>query len=150
MSPNIGNSYAKSIGRSYATRIQNASVRKNTDRTVWERVKEALNDAGMPPTQAYAAKLLGIRQPSVAEWNQPRGAPTIDNAIALGLRLNVSVDWIYTGREPKRPGPPDDPIAQELWDVWGRLEEAHKQQLLGYARLSAHPTPPKRTATTRS
>lgn len=117
---------------------------KSQVRTVWERIREALAEAGLPPTQKQAARICNIEQGSVSDWNRG-GYPELDNALALALRLNVCVEWIYTERPPKRPGPPSDPIALELWDYWPRLDEAHKNQLLGAAKINAKP-PFKRIA----
>lgn len=139
MPVNIGHSYHLSIGRSYSSAPHNPAMQKVPERTVWERVKEALREAGLPPKQEQAAKLLGIEQPSIALWNTPSGRPKLEHAVQLAKRLNVCVEWIYTERPPKRPGPPEDPIAEELWNHWGRLDDDIKQQIVGFAKLSARP-----------
>lgn len=109
---------------------------KSTERPVWERVKEALHEAGYSPTQEQAAKLLGLKQGSISDWNR-EGGPKLANAIAIAKRLNVCVEWLYTERQPKRPGPPDDPLAQELWNYWGRLPEEIRRDFVGHARMIA-------------
>lgn len=129
----IGDSYASSIGHTYAIASQNRNVSKSTTRTFWERVQEAMVDAGMKPTQTAAAKLIGVSQPSVAEWNDLDGYPTIANAVALGRKLRVCVEWLLTERGPKRPLP-EDPTAQRLWDIWPRLDDVTKGELIGKAQ----------------
>jgi DNA-binding XRE family transcriptional regulator len=108
---------------------------------VWARIKEALRDQGLPPTQVQCAKLIGIEQPSVSDWNKPGKGPELENALALATKLNICVEWLYTERGPKRPGVPEDQYARGLWDIWPRLEEDLKRDLLGLARLKASPTP---------
>jgi DNA-binding XRE family transcriptional regulator len=61
-------------------------------RSVWDRVKEALSEAGRNATQTEAAKIAGVEQPSVSLWKT--GAPSLDNAIALAMALNICVEWI--------------------------------------------------------
>lgn len=109
-------------------------------RTAWARIKEALIEAGYEGKQSEIEAIFGIKQPSVSEWNRIGVTPALDNAIAIGLKLNVCVEWILTEREPKRPGPPADPIAQELWNLWGRLDPEDKQRVLGFAEGRARPT----------
>lgn len=86
-------------------------------------------DARMKPTQAAAAALVGIKQPSVQEWKQPGGFPTMDRAVVLATKLNVNVEWLLTERGPKRPAPPDS-YAQQLWSMWTDLNEGDKRELV--------------------
>ncbi len=110
------------------------------EKTPWERIQTALSERGLKPTQDTVAKILRIKQPSVSEWKSRGSAPKLDHAIALATKLNVCVEWIYTGRPPKHPAPPAEPIAQQLWSLWPRLDDDTKQQILGHAQLSARPT----------
>lgn len=116
---------------------------KSNERPVWERVKEAMLEAGYSPTQKEAAKLFRLAQPSISDWNR-EGGPKLAHAIEIAKRLNVCVEWLYTEREPKRPGPPDDPLAQELWNYWGRLPEETRRDFVGLARLTAEKHAPPR------
>lgn len=105
---------------------------KPTTRTFWARTKEALEEAHLPATQVYVAKRLGVRQPSVSEWNVEGGYPTLENAISLAKLLNVNVEWLLTERGPKRPLP-QDATAQRLWDIWTQIDDVTKGELLGIA-----------------
>ncbi len=135
----IGDSYSLSIGNTYTWSSQTGDVTRRFARTFWDRVREAMKDAGMKPTQAGAANLIGIRQPSVYDWTKPGGFPTLENGIALAERLNVCVEWLYTERGPKRT-PPRDLAAERLWDVWPRLDDATKGELVGLAIGRAGPS----------
>lgn len=157
--PNIGDSYTASIGRTYCDLNHTPGVRRNPQkRTVWQRVKEALREAGRPDNQTEAARIAKVKQPSVSDWNKPDGYPTIAAAVLLAEELNICVEWIYTEREPKRPGPPSDEIAQELWSFWKDIPKEKRRDLLGWARLHRLPaaapdTPeavPQRTTPPRS
>lgn len=123
-------------------------MRKQHVRTVWARLKEALQDANKPATQVYAARLAGVEQPSVSDWNKDDQYPSMETAVRLGKRLGVCVEWLLTERGPKRPGRPDDPVAQRLWDIWPHLTDDTRQHILGYATVSVadagaiFPSPP--------
>lgn len=97
-------------------------------------------DAGQSDTQQAVANLLKIKQPSVSDWKTTGASPSLENAITLGARLNVCVEWILTGRGPKRPGPPMDPAAQALWDAWGRILVDDRQKVVGYAEALVRPS----------
>lgn len=113
-------------------------------KSVLDRIYEALRDAGKPATQTQIADMLHIKQPSVSEWKT--SLPSLRHALTLAHKLNVCVEWIYTERGPKRPGAPLEGPAQELWDLWPRLPEATRQQILGHAKMTAtNGPPPKKT-----
>jgi hypothetical protein len=128
----LGHSYYLAIGHSSAVRRDNSPVPKATTRTFWSRVEEALRERGLPTTQVYVARFLKIKPPSVNEWTRLGGYPTIDNTISLAEHLGVNSEWLLTERGPKRPLPPDV-TAQRLWDMWSRLSEGDKHELVGMA-----------------
>lgn len=136
MERNIGDSYFLSIGHTFEAPRQNSRMSKKTSRTFWARVKEAMEDRGLSATQANAAKLIGIQQPSISDWNKPGGFPSVENAVDLALRLNVCVEWLFTERGPKRPAPTDD-AAQRLWAVWDQLDDLTKGEIIGTAKSRA-------------
>lgn len=112
---------------------------KRPQRSAWARVKEALIEAGYKGVQSDVEKLIGIAQSSVSEWNRVGVTPGLENAITLGLKLNVCVEWILTERGPKRPGPPPDPLAQELWSAWPRIPQEERPIVVGFALGRALP-----------
>lgn len=114
---------------------------QKTTRTPWDRIKEALIDAGYDGRQEDAARLVGIKQPSVSEWKNEGTAPSLENTITLASKLNVCVEWILTERGPKRPGAPMEPAAQALWDLWPRIPQEDRGQIVGFAEAKARPSP---------
>ena len=129
--PSIVDTYTSATGLTYKESRHTSRVSKTT-RTFWARTKEALEEARLPATQVYVAKRLGVRQPSVSEWNVLGGFPTLENAISLARLLNVNVEWLLTERGPKRPLP-QDATAQRLWDIWTQLDDVTKGELVGIA-----------------
>jgi DNA-binding XRE family transcriptional regulator len=71
-------------------------------RTFWLRVQEAMIDAGMKPTQKAAGALIGIAQSSVHKWTTG-GLPMMEHCVALAVKLDVTVEWLYSERGPKHP-----------------------------------------------
>jgi DNA-binding XRE family transcriptional regulator len=138
MSPNIDYSYVLSTGHSYEWPPQAWWMVDYAKMSPLERIQEAMRDAGKGVTQGAIAKQFGISQPSVHEWGA--GTPELQRAIQIGQTLNVCVEWILTGRGPKRPGPPMEIAAQKLWDLWGRIPELERGELIGLAEARASPS----------
>ncbi len=103
-----------------------------------------MREHGLRPTQKDCASLIGVKQPSVWEWASQHGSPSMENSIKLGEKLGVCVEWILTGRGPKRPGPPMDPHAEALWGLWNRIPPEDRPLVVGYAEGKLRPTNLKR------
>lgn len=112
-------------------------MRKMPARTFWIRLKEALLRARKPATQIHVAKVLGIEQPSVSDWNKPGGFPEVERAVKAALYANVCVEWLFTERGPQYPIP-EDPTAQRLWTLWPQLDDITKGKIIGIAEDRAH------------
>lgn len=100
------------------------------------RFKEAARLARFDATQQGIAKMLGIKQPSVADWNRG-GMPTIDRAVTAARKSGLCVEWLYTERGPKFPPPAssDDPQLRELVALWDKLTAESRTALIGTAKL---------------
>lgn len=127
-----------SIGHTYLNCPHNVVMSEDTKKTVWTRVKEALTERKLPATQAQAALLAGVKQPSVSDWNKLGGYPEMANAVQLATKLGYCVEWILTGRGPRRV--PDasissDPFFQQLVDVWPKLAVDSRREVLGMAKF---------------
>lgn len=135
---NIGESYILSIGKGYAPLGHHPRMaRRPQIRTFWARLKEALKDANLPATQEAAAKMIGISQPSISEWNEPNKYPEHNKIVFFAQKTGVCVEWLYLERGPKHPGPPEENTARQLWDIWPHLSELTKGTILGIALASA-------------
>lgn len=138
MEPSIGISYVPSIGKTYVAAGHSSQVAKIHDPKFWKRVVEALKGIGIEDNQQTAiAKLIGVKQPSVHEWEAGTSMPSIANVTKLAIKTNVTVEWLYTNRGQKHPGPPMEPAAERLWSAWGRLNDEEKAELAGYAVIKA-------------
>lgn len=143
MNTNITETDKWSIGRTYAVFRHTAGMSRSASSTgtVWSRIKEALKDAKRRPTQNEAAAIAKVRQPSVSDWNKPDQYPSIESTVLLARTLGVCVEWIYTGRGPKRPGTALDQHAERLLRAWPLLNDETKAHLVGYAEVSASMSP---------
>lgn len=76
-----------------------------------QRFREALNhrfpewnDKGKK--QDYAAKKLDMSQGHVSDYLTGKKMPGMDRACELAIELDVSLEWLMTGRGPKHPPRP--------------------------------------------
>ena len=104
-----------------------------TTQTVGDRVREALRDAQLPATQEQAAKIAGVSQPSVSDWNRPNTFPRMAVAVEIASKLNVCVEWLLTGRGPKRIGEAADAELAKILLIWDKLLPETRRKVAGYA-----------------
>ena len=62
---------------------------------VWKACERA------PVKQTPLAKWLGFSQPTVNDWLNGKGLPSMDTAIKLADKFECSVEWLLTGRGSK-------------------------------------------------
>ncbi len=99
------------------------------------RLKECRQRANM--TQQYVALTLGIKPPSVSNWESGKTRPAIDNLIELAKLYNVTTDYLL--------GVSDNPatiesIAKESRDEillksFHSLSEDGKKEILEYLKF---------------
>jgi transcriptional regulator with XRE-family HTH domain len=64
------------------------------------RFRECREASGL--TQKYVALTLGVKGPSVSNWESGKTTPTTENVAALAKLYNVSVDYLL-GRDEGQP-----------------------------------------------
>ena len=120
--------------------------------TVWKRVLEAHEDAGLPRTQTAVAKTCGITQPAVQRWSVGTNVPTLKQAIIFGQKMGVCVEWIYTGRGPKHPTAKPGSATDTVLKLFHALDTASKNEVLRFvefhvSRNADKPDPECKTST---
>lgn len=131
----IGASYPNAIGSSYPAKRHHIRVNRKP-RTVWERVKEVLEERELPATQKYfAERILHIKQPSIAEWNRPGVYPRMENAIAAAIALGVAVEWLLTERGPKYVLPKNEADSEAMFRIWHEMDGIARSRLLAHAQI---------------
>ncbi len=61
-----------------------------------DRIREALAARGVRKQQALAAE-LNVHESAVTRWKENKQM-SLDNAVALGAALDISLDWLLLGR----------------------------------------------------
>jgi hypothetical protein len=79
------------------------------------------------PTQTKLAKIAGVSQPTAHEWGLPDRAPSHDKVLKIAGYTGICVEWLYTGRGPKRP-PPLDPFIQR----WLEMDDEMRREISNY------------------
>ena len=69
-----------------------------------KRVKVAIRESEYHDwVQEQFAKACNVKQNTVSTWMTGMRKPEVETGIAFCKLLNVSFDWLYTGRGPMRP-----------------------------------------------
>lgn len=98
----------------------------------WKRLTAAWGARGLPVTQLGIAKKLGMSQGSVGRWKRGPGLPELDVVRDLAKKGDVCIEWLLTGRGPKRPMLIDEET-NELLEAWRRLNANNRH----HVRLTA-------------
>ncbi len=106
--------------------------------SVWTRILEAHEDAGLPLTQTAVAKTCGITQPSVQRWAVGANLPTLKQAIAFCMKTGVRVDWLYTGRGAKHPVAKPGSATEVVLRLWHGLDSDNKSEALRHLEYLAN------------
>ena len=92
--------------------------------TAWKACDRA------PIKQTPLAKWLGFSQPTVNDWLNGKGLPSMDTALKICDKLGCSVEWLLTGKDGMAIKEPDiDPF----YTIYAALSEQNKiivQQLV--------------------
>lgn len=59
-------------------------------------------------SQRKLGRRFEVSGPTVNEWLKGKKMPGIETAIRIALTIDVCVEYLLTGRGPKRPGLPDE------------------------------------------
>ena len=77
--------------------------------------------------------VLGVTKQAISQWKRGDAIPGIATAIELAKALDVSIDWLLTGRGPMRVIESKmDPNTQLLVVAFENLSHEAKKEVLGY------------------
>ena len=96
-----------------------------------ERFKRARRERGWSQTEL--ARRMPVTQPSVAEWESGRKAPSMKNMVRLAKLLEVGFEWLSTGRGEVRP--PSAYSVSETTPVYEVMSPEERRLLNLFARL---------------
>lgn len=83
-------------------------------------------------SQAEMGRRLGVTRSGVSQWENERTAPTTRNISAIAVLLDVSWEWLTTGRE----GIGDDPAAKASYREGLRLNADERELVERYRSAS--------------
>jgi len=95
----------------------------------WKRMTEAWGERRLPTTQNGVATLLDMSQGSTRRWFTGAGLPETRTIIDIADRGRVTVDWLLTGRMPKRPIPIGGELERVLM-AWNELDRSGRDYVL--------------------
>jgi len=71
-----------------------------------DRLNELCDEDGIPPKGKNRQKLVGERfsvsQKGARKWLEGEGFPDMEKCLEIAEEFNVTVEWLLTGRGPKR------------------------------------------------
>ncbi len=79
-------------------------------------------------TKTELAEVLKIRRPTLSEWKKNGVIPPADIMLKIAEYLNVSVEWLVTGKEKEK-----DAISQEetkVLEYYKQLSQEQKEMVL--------------------
>jgi plasmid maintenance system antidote protein VapI len=107
-----------------------------------ERVQEALRLRSVRKQQALAAE-LDVHESAITRWKENKSM-SLDNAVALGAALDVSLDWLLLGRgtiNSHRQAPGENDVLRRIGSLLGPRSLAQLLMLLEC--MAAEPAAPK-------
>ena len=76
-------------------------------------------------SQAELAPVFGVSRSSISTWVNGLRTPSTPCIKKIAKEFEINPDWLYTGREPMRPGPIDEYV--DIAQRWMKLDpETHK------------------------
>lgn len=94
-----------------------------------ERVSLCLKDMNL--TRADLARELNTSQSTIFSWFRNGSIPSFDYAIKISNILNVSLDWLATGKGDKVKSENID-VYIPIKSIWDKLSECNRQELLNF------------------
>lgn len=116
--------------------------RLTSERTAFaQRLNQALNESSeqIPQEgkgrQSVVGQLFGVDQKAARKWLKGEGFPTLEKCTDIAKRLNVSMEWLLTGRGDKRIMDNLNAQLAELLNVYWQLPNQLQGDLMTYARF---------------
>lgn len=103
------------------------------------RFNEARSEAKLPDPQKKLGEVLGVSGVTARDWKIGAKMPSVARAVEIcsPSRLNVCVEWLLTGRGPKRPQQSTDdlePTPREILNLVLNMSPDYRIQVLAFAK----------------
>lgn len=103
------------------------------------RLNEALDESPLEVPrkgdgrQVLVSRIFGVDQKGARKWLESEGFPKMERCITIAKKLEVSVEWLLTGRGSKRMVDPADIQLATLLNLYYQLPENLRTDLCQYA-----------------
>lgn len=100
---------------------------------MWEIFEKLLHEKGI--TAYKVSKETNIGRSTFTDWKNGRSVPGTDKLIKIAEFLNVSVEYLKTGKESdKQDIPPLMPEQFELLELYSKLKDEQKTAIMNLLR----------------
>lgn len=105
------------------------------------RLNEVADDLKLPPKQhgrqTHAARRWGVSQAAARKWLEGESIPEMQRVIAISRDGSVAVEWLLTGRGPKRVGAAAAPSAREPLALYSTAPSLQSELLSLFDQLTS-------------
>ena len=91
------------------------------------KIKECRLQAGY--SQKFVAMSLGVKSPSVSDWESGKTKPSMENLVALAALYNVTTDYLLGREEQTKNAPAPDPEAEAREQLVSLLMEYSPEEI---------------------
>lgn len=106
---------------------------------MWEIFEKLIKEKGL--TAYKVSQATGIGRSTFTDWKNGRSMPGTDKLIKIAEFLDVSVEYLKTGKEPekkeKSPIPSYDKDTMEMIKLFSQLNKEQKNSILSMMRSFA-------------
>jgi len=95
---------------------------------LWKIVKDLLHRRGNKDT-AWLSRKTKIKDRTIYAWMENNRLPRIDDAYKIAKSLDVSLDYLMTGKELEYTS--DDPLLSEICKYIANLSHDERVELMG-------------------
>jgi transcriptional regulator with XRE-family HTH domain len=85
--------------------------------------------------QGHVGKMFGVDQKAARKWLKGEGFPTLEKAIEIAKRFNVTVEWLLSGRGEKRMTDSANMELAELLDLWWKSDQESQREIITFAKF---------------
>ena len=106
---------------------------------MWEIFEKLIKEKGL--TAYKVSQATGIGRSTFTDWKNGRSMPGTDKLIKIAEFLEVSVEYLKTGKEPEKkekpPIPSYDKDTMEMIKLFSQLNKEQKNSILSMMRSFA-------------
>ena len=83
--------------------------------------------------QVVVAKMFSVGQKAARKWMEGEGFPEMEKCIIIARKLNVSIEWLLTGRGKRHMIDDANAGLTKLLALWFRMSEPLQNEVIDYS-----------------